>query len=315
LKKIDWVGLVLLCGTICSLVLALQFGGNQYPWNSGQVIGTFVTFGVLLILFAFSQTLWMPGQTKERRLFPVEMIFTRTTVLLFILTATGTTAIILTIYFIPLYFQFTRGDDALHSAVRLLPIVFTLVFATVAGGVALAKVGFYSPFYIFGTALVLIGSSLFHVVKLDTSAANLYGYSILLGIGSGLFVQAGFSVAQAKVPPSQLGAATGFIALGQLIGPTIALSIAGTVLINTATSGLQTVIPDVPVSEIKNAISGTAGQLLGTLDPATRTAALDVIVNSIGKVYILVIAASAVAFVCACLLRHERIVMQQPTAS
>jgi MFS family permease len=197
----------------------------------------------------------------------------------------------------------------------LLPIVFTLVFGCVGGGIALAKFGFYSPFYIVGTALTLIGVSLMHVVKLDTSAANIYGYSILIGIGCGIFVQAGFAVAQAKVPADQLGAATGFIALGQLIGPTISLSIAGTVLINTATSGLESLLPNTPVDEIKNAIAGTAGQLLSTLDAATRTQALNIIVNSIGKVYILAITAAAVAFVASVCLRHERIVLQPAAAA
>ena len=203
----------------------------------------------------------------------------------------------------------------MHSAVRLLPIVFTLVFSCVGGGIVLAKVGFYSPFYIFGCALALIGVSLFHVVKLDTSAGNLYGYSILVGIGCGLYVQAGFSVAQAKVPPQQLGAATGFIALGQLIGPTIALSIAGTVLVDTATSGLQELLPDIPIATIKNAIAGTASELLETLDPETRIAALNIIANSIGKVYILAIAAQALGFVCSLLLKHERIVLQPSTSA
>lgn len=203
-----------------------------------------------------------------------------------------------------------KGDDALHSAVRLLPIVFTLVFGCVAGGIALAKVGYYSPFYIFGSGLALIGASLLHVVNLDTKAANLYGYTILIGLGTGLYVQAGFSVAQAKVAPSQLGAATGFIALGQLIAPTIALSIAGTVFINTASSGLEKLLPDVPIDTIKNVIAGTAGQVLSTLDPATQSAALSVIVNSMDKVYILGITAMAVSFVCAVGLRHERIVLQ-----
>ena len=189
------------------------------------------------------------------------------------------------------------------------------MFGCIGGGIALAKVGFYSPFYIIGTALELIGVSLLHVVKLNTYAANVYGYSILVGVGAGLFVQAGFSVAQAKVPPHQLGAATGFIAFGQLIGPTIALSVAGTVLINTATSGLEELLPGVPLASIKNAIAGTSGELLATLDPATRIAALDVIVNSISKVYILAIAAIAVSFVCSLLLRHEKIVMQPAAAS
>lgn len=315
LRRIDWLGLVIFCGMICSLVLGLQFGGNEYPWNSGQVIGCFVTFGVLLIIFAFTQTLWMPGQTKERRLFPIDMIFSRTPVLLFVLSATASTTVFLAIYYIPLYFQFTRGDTALHSAVRLLPIVFTLVFGCVGGGILLAKVGYYSPFYIFGSALGLIGMALLHTVDLTTPAANLYGYSILVGLGTGLFCQAAFSIVPVKVPPEQLGQATGFVAFGQLIGPTIALSIAGTVLINTATDGLEKLLPNTPVEEIKNAISGTAGDLLSSLDSATMTAALDVIVNSISKVYILGITAMALAFILSNLLRHEKIIISMGGAS
>ena len=179
----------------------------------------------------------------------------------------------------------------------------------------LSKVGIYSPFYIIGTALGLIGVSLFHVVNLDTKAANLYGYSILVGIGCGIFVQAGFAIAQVKVPPEQLGAATGFVALGQLIGPTIALSVAGTVFIDTATSNLEALLPNIPVATIKNAIAGTAGPLLATLDQTTRTDALKIIVDSIQKVYILAIAAMSVGFVCSVLLRHERIVIQPSSAS
>ena len=154
-----------------------------------------------------------------------------------------------------------------------------------------------------------------HTVNLNTAAANIYGYSILIGIGCGIFVQAGFAVAQAKVPADQLGAATGFIALGQLIGPTIALSIAGTVLINTASSGLEALLPSTSATAIKNAIAGTAGDLLTTLDPLTRTKALEVIVGSISKVYILAITATAVSFVASVCLRHERIVLQPAAAA
>ncbi len=108
IKRVDWIGITLLSGSIASLVLALQFGGNEFPWNSGRVIGCFVSFGVLLIIFAFSQTLYMPGQTKERRIFPVEMLFFRTTVLLFIASGISSTTAFIVIYYVPLYFQFTQ---------------------------------------------------------------------------------------------------------------------------------------------------------------------------------------------------------------
>lgn len=203
-----------------------------------------------------------------------------------------------------------QGDSALKSAVRLLPVIFTLVFGSVAGGILISKVGFYSPFYILGTALGLIGSALLHVSTTQTSAASIYGYTALVGLGSGMYSQAGFAVAQAKVPKNHVGQAIGFLTTGQLLGAVISLTVGGTVLIDNATSGLQQLLPDVPVAVLKNAIAGTAGKFFATLDPETRAAALDVIVGSIDKVWILTITAGAVGFVSSVFLKHERIFIE-----
>src|SRR6202035_6163679 len=107
----------------------------------------------------------------------------------------------------------------------------------------------------------------------------------------------GYSVANAKVPKDQIGAATGFIALGQLVAPCIALSIAGTVFINTATLGLQNLLPGTSIEDIKNAITGTSSTLLAEQDEATRLAALEIIVGAIAKVMILDAVAFAVGVV------------------
>jgi hypothetical protein len=130
-----------------------------------------------------------------------------------------------------------------------------------------------------------------------------------------MYSQAGFAVAQVKVPKNHVGHAIGFLTMGQLTGAVISLSISGTVLINTATSGLTQLLPGVPTETIKNAISGTAGTFFETLDPQVRVAALNVIVNAIGKVYILTITAGAVGFVAAVLLRHERISIEGVAAA
>jgi len=189
-------------------------------------------------------------------------------------------------------------------------VIFTLVFGSVAGGIAITKLGFYSPFYIIGTALGLIGSALLYTSTTTTSAGNIYGYTILVGLGSGMYSQAGFAVAQAKVPKNHVGSAIGFLTTGQLLGAVISLSVGGTVLINNATAGLTELLPDVPIETIKNAIAGTAGAFFGTLDDATREAALKVIVQSIDKVYILTITAGAVGFVASVFLKHERIFVE-----
>lgn len=47
----DPVGTVLFLGLVCCLLLALTWGGQQYAWDSSQVIGLCVGFGVLLLCF------------------------------------------------------------------------------------------------------------------------------------------------------------------------------------------------------------------------------------------------------------------------
>jgi hypothetical protein len=125
-----------------------------------------------------------------------------------------------------------------------------------------------------------------------------------------MYSQAGFAVAQAKVAKAHVGQAIGFLTTGQLLGAVVSLAIGGTVLLDTASSGLARLLPDTPMEIIKNAVAGTAGNFFDTLDPQTRIAALNIIVNSIDKVYILTITAGAVGFVCSVLLKHERIFVE-----
>ena len=53
--RMDWIGATLVLGAVTCLVLALQWGGNQKPWNSGAVIACFVVAGVTAIALVF----WM----------------------------------------------------------------------------------------------------------------------------------------------------------------------------------------------------------------------------------------------------------------
>lgn len=57
----DAVGTVLFIGAVVSLLLPLQWGGQVYPWNNPRIIGLFVTFGVLVILFVLWE--WRQGDT------------------------------------------------------------------------------------------------------------------------------------------------------------------------------------------------------------------------------------------------------------
>lgn len=60
LKYFDGVGTVTFMGSICCLLLALQWGGQTLPWKSPKIIGLFVGFGLLIGTFVLLQ--WRRGE-------------------------------------------------------------------------------------------------------------------------------------------------------------------------------------------------------------------------------------------------------------
>lgn len=55
LAKLDLLGASILVPALICLLLALQWGGTQFPWNGSQIIGLFVGSVLMIILFAGSQ--------------------------------------------------------------------------------------------------------------------------------------------------------------------------------------------------------------------------------------------------------------------
>ena len=91
LQEIDFVGTLLIIGAYVSGVMAINFGGSTYEWNSGRIIGLFVCSGVLFILFGLQQGFTI-FTTTERRIFPVPFLKQPLMINLFCQTACGSTA-------------------------------------------------------------------------------------------------------------------------------------------------------------------------------------------------------------------------------
>ncbi|KAL8731492.1 MAG: hypothetical protein Q9181_004279 [Wetmoreana brouardii] len=213
LAKFDFLGALLSIGAIACLVMGINFGGVLYNWNSGSIIALFVVSGILFILFALQQIFKM-FTTEDNRLFPVHLIGRKEPVLLFIAGSSAGAAIYLAIYYIPIYFQFTRGDSAIMAAVRLLPFVFILSFMVLANGFLMAKWGRYTPWYLIGSVITLVGSVLMSKIEIGTSTSAIYGFEVLIAFGAGSFVQGGFSVIQTLVSSKDMSYGITFMLVG-----------------------------------------------------------------------------------------------------
>jgi MFS family permease len=305
-REMDYVGAVLMVGAFVAGVMAVSFGGVMYPWGSPTIIGLFCCSGVLFFILGLQQAFTI-FTTVTRRICPVEFFKSRTVLILFAMTSAGGTAIFLPIYMAPLFFQFTRGDNALESGVRLLPFIMVMIVAVIANGALLSKFGYYMPWYLAGGVFVAVGGGLMYTVGASTSAANVYGYTVIIGIGVGLFAQASFSVAQAVVEPAMIPSAVGFISTAQIFGITIALAIANAIFLNTSKSGIHAILPDVATKVIEQTIAGAKSDFFQNLPAEIRAQVLEVIVNSQAKTYTLVIAAGALAAILSLLLKREKL--------
>lgn len=213
------------------------------------------------------------------------------------------------VYYIPIYFQFTRGDEPMEAAVRLLPFILVGVFTTMLSGGLMPVVGYYVPWFVLSGVVGTTGGALMYTVDSTTSAGAIYGYSILVAIGAGGSLQLGYSIAQAILPQSKQSAAVRFINMSQLGGTTIALTIAGRVFqtyafknVKHAVSGLG--FTDAQVGAV---VSGAQGSLFDELSPEVAAAVLEGIVKAIGKSYILVIAGATTTLVCTAFMKRERL--------
>ena len=158
-REFDYVGAVLSVATFVCIIMATNFGGTLYAWNSGQIIALFVLAGVFVIAFAVQQTLCI-FTDDSHRMFPVQFLKMKEPVLLFLAMAASNAGGFITIYYIPTYFAFVRGDLPLNSAVRLLPLIVFISTVVLVNGAMISKLGYYQPWYATGGALVLIGGVL-----------------------------------------------------------------------------------------------------------------------------------------------------------
>jgi MFS family permease len=155
LMAFDWIGAILSIGAFTTLVMGISFGGTLYAWKSGQIIALFVVSAALWAAFLLQQGFTIATSLGDR-MFPMHLFKQKEPVLLFVACSAVGMVTYPSVYYIPIYFQFTRGDDAIQSAVRLLPFIFLLITAIQSSGVMMSRVGYYKPWYLLGSIIALV---------------------------------------------------------------------------------------------------------------------------------------------------------------
>lgn len=293
-------------------MVVVTFSGSTWRWNSSKVIALWTVFGLTLILYVIQQTFAI-FTTPEGRLFPGHFIKSRTLLLLYFSTAGSASAMAVSIYYVPLFFQFTRGDTALEAAVRLLPFITIFVFFVMFAGSLLPVFGRYAPWYFPASVLMIIGAAFMYRVSPDTHTAAIYGFEVLIAVGVGLIFQTGYSVAAANVDPSDVSNTIGFINVAQIGSIAIALSICGALFQNLGFRHLSETLASYGFSEdvLRSALAGLESVVLNKEGDVVRNMAISAIVHTIDQLYALVLAAGVLIFACACFMKWEKLELEK----
>ncbi|EME79884.1 uncharacterized protein MYCFIDRAFT_155743 [Pseudocercospora fijiensis CIRAD86] len=245
LDQFDLYGTMVFLPMIVSLLLALQWGGSKYPWSNGRIIGLFVTFGVLLIIFVSIQ-FWK----QDNGTVPPRVIKYRTVWSAAWFGASLGAAFFVLVYYLPIWFQAIKGASATKSGIMNIPMILGLVIVSLLAGGIITVVGYYTPFVIASSIIMSIGAGLLSTLQPDSGHPKWIGYQAMFGIGVGLGMQQTMIAIQAVLPSPDIPIGTAIVMFSQTLGGALFISVAQNVFQNGLLKHVRTAVPGIDPARV-----------------------------------------------------------------
>ena len=233
LQRLDLPGTAVFIPAIVCLLLALQWGGQQYDWSNGRIIALFVLFGVLGIVFIIIQ-IWR----QEAATVPPRILKNKTVAAAMWYAFCLGSSFMVVIYYLSIWFQAIKGDSAIRSGYSTLPFILSMVVGSIMSGVFVNRIGYYNPPILLGAVLCPIGCGLFTLFKPSTPHPMWIGVQVLYGFGVGLGLQQTNIAAQTVLERKDVPTGISVVFFGQGLGGSISVAMAQNILDNKLISGL-----------------------------------------------------------------------------
>ncbi|TKX23974.1 MFS transporter-like protein 66 [Elsinoe australis] len=245
LKRFDPIGnLFLFPGVIC-ILLALQWGGVLYTWRDARIITLLVLGSVLLVGFAAVQV-WI----QENGTIPPRIIQQRTIASGTIVSLGIGGVLVISGFYLPIWFQAIQGLSAGSAGIRLLPYFLSTVIFTIATGIIISRIGYYTPVLVIGCAISMVGTGLLTTFRTNTTTGEWIGYQIVLGASLGLSLQQPFTAAQTVLADEDVPTGVTILTFTQSLGATVFVSASQAILSHTLSSRHSESLPGFDASVV-----------------------------------------------------------------
>ncbi|KAJ5211939.1 uncharacterized protein N7498_003585 [Penicillium cinerascens] len=252
LQMMDLEGTTLFVPGVVCLLLALQWGGTTYAWQSGHIIALFSVFGILAFCFVWVQIWKQENATVPPRVFKNRNVWGCALFGAFL----GSSFFVMVFYVrkyiypqksdmdliaqqTPIWFQAIKGASAVKSGIMNLPMILSLVIMSIATGGIVTVVGYYTPFMLMSSILMSVGAGMISTFKVDSGTAQWIGYQILFGLGVGSGMQQTMVAVQVCLPSVDIPTGTAIMMFSQSLGGALFISVAQNVFQNQLVTNIS----------------------------------------------------------------------------
>ncbi|MFH7593701.1 MDR family MFS transporter [Streptomyces racemochromogenes] len=231
--KIDYLGAALLTVAITSTVLVTTWGGTEYAWGSGQIIGLIVAGVLAVAAFLYVET------KAAEPVMPLHIFRSRNFTLMSVIGFLVGFAMFGGVLYLPLFQQAVQGASATNSGLLLLPMLLSMMVVSLIAGRITTSTGKYKVFPIVGGALMVVG--LFLLATMDTGTTRLVSgvYMAVLGAGLGFLMQITMLVAQNSVEMRDMGVASSSATLFRTLGGSFGVALMGSLFTSRVTDTMS----------------------------------------------------------------------------
>ncbi|KAI0387007.1 major facilitator superfamily domain-containing protein [Hypomontagnella monticulosa] len=283
LKRVDFGGNLLLVASVVAVLIALTWGGVQYPWSSWRTLVPLLLGFLGLAGFLGVQALNLVPETTM----PLRLFSNRTALSGFGVTFIHSLLMYWQIYFLPLYFQAVLEASPIMSGVYLLPTVIVCMFFTILAGVGLSKLGHFRIWHSVGMAFFAIAFGLFTRLDGESTTAYWAGIQCIGAIGIGVLISTTLPAIQSSLDETDVAVSAGTWGFVRSFGGIWGVAIPSSVF-NSRVNELLGRVDDPKMRDMLangGAYSLASGDFLASLnyDPSLKSAVRSIYIDSLQR--------------------------------
>jgi EmrB/QacA subfamily drug resistance transporter len=229
---IDYVGIVVLCGTIVAFLMAISLGGKKLPWTAPEILGlggAALILGSLFIrLQKRSADPVLPGR------FITDSVLAPLLASNFVIYGSFLAISVLA----PVYFQVALGTSVSEAGFLTIPVLVSTSITATFGGRYSRRRGRYKLPPLIGLPFAVAALMILAIVADEATPPVAAAVLMVAGMGVGPVFPSSSVAALNAVEPRDFGAAAGALSFVRALGSAIAVAAASALVLGLASRAL-----------------------------------------------------------------------------